>query len=141
MFFFKSKFTAFQPGSLKVMVYLKVRQFYKNVNFPCPLITNLNQSLQLVELAVKIFKVVLVQGSEAIHIHDFDQHAEGLLLWHLKTQGKPVNSKTSRGSNSSRLTVCLFTSINKPNVSHSNILNRESLQSPTKTSVTLSKQN
>lgn len=70
---------------------------------PCPLITNLNQSLQLVELAVKIFKVVLVQGSQAIHIHDFDQHAEGLLLWHLKTQGKPVKSKISRDSNSSQL--------------------------------------
>lgn len=69
-----------------------------------PSMTNLNQSLQLVELAVKIFKVVLVQGSEAIHIHDFDQHTEGLFLWHLKTQGTPVNSKASRDSNSSQHT-------------------------------------
>lgn len=51
--------------------------------------TNLHQSLQLVELAMKIFKVVFVESSEAIHIHDFHQHAEGLLLRHLKTHGKP----------------------------------------------------
>lgn len=51
-------------------------------------ITNLHQSFQLVELAMKIFKVVFVESSEAIHVHDFYQHAEGLLLRHLKTHGK-----------------------------------------------------
>lgn len=45
---------------------------------------NLHQFLQLVELAVKIFKVVLVESSEAVLIHDFHQHAEGLLLRHLE---------------------------------------------------------
>lgn len=47
-------------------------------------ITNLHQSLQLVKLAVKILKVVSVQSSEAIVIHDLHQHTEGLLLRHLK---------------------------------------------------------
>lgn len=45
---------------------------------------NLHQSLQLVKLAVKVLKVVSVQSSEAIVVHDLHQHAEGLLLGHLK---------------------------------------------------------
>lgn len=61
--------------------------FFKNNIRSC--ITNLHQSLELVELAVKIFKVVFVESSEAIHIHDFYQHAEGLFLRHLKIHGKP----------------------------------------------------
>lgn len=49
--------------------------------------TNLHQPLQLVELAVKIFKVVLVESSQAIFIHDFYQNTKGLLLGHLKACG------------------------------------------------------
>lgn len=44
----------------------------------------LHQPLQLVELAVEIFKVVLVESSQAVFIHDFHQHTEGLFLRHLK---------------------------------------------------------
>lgn len=45
---------------------------------------NLQQALQLVKLAVKIFKVVSVKLSETIVEHDFHQHTERLLLRHLK---------------------------------------------------------
>lgn len=44
----------------------------------------LQQSLQLVELAVQLFKVVFVKSPEAILVHDLHQHTEGLLLWHLR---------------------------------------------------------
>lgn len=71
-------------------------------------LTNLNQSLQLVELAVKIFKVVLVQGSEAVHIHDFDQHTEGLFLWHLKAQGETRQPLETQIQPAESLAVNLF---------------------------------
>lgn len=56
---------------------------------------NLHQSLQLVKLAVKILKVVSVQSSEAIVIHDLHQHTEGLLLWHLQSHGQSQKSAST----------------------------------------------
>lgn len=50
-------------------------------------ITNLHQPLQLVEFAVQILKVVFVESSEAVLVHDFHQHREGLFLRHLKPCG------------------------------------------------------
>lgn len=49
---------------------------------------NLQQTLQLVELAVKIFKVVFVELSETIVVHDLHQHAESLLLGHLRRKSE-----------------------------------------------------
>lgn len=51
-------------------------------------VVNLHQSLQLVELAVKILKVVSVESSEAVVVHDLHQHTEGLLLWHLQSHAQ-----------------------------------------------------
>lgn len=45
--------------------------------------TNLHESLQLEELAVQVFKVLLEELPETVFKHDLDQHAERLLLWHL----------------------------------------------------------
>lgn len=60
--------------------------------------TNLHQPLQLVELAVKILKVVLVESPEAVVVHYFHQHAESLFLRHLKRHGPPVDNKPSNSA-------------------------------------------
>ncbi|TNN32364.1 hypothetical protein EYF80_057476 [Liparis tanakae] len=51
-----------------------------------PPTTDLHQPLQLVELAVQVLEVVLVQSAEAVVVHDLHQHAERLLLGHLEPQ-------------------------------------------------------
>lgn len=46
--------------------------------------THLHESLKLEELAMQILKVLLEKVPEPVVKHDLDQHAESLLLWHLK---------------------------------------------------------
>lgn len=50
--------------------------------------THLHESLQLEELAMQIFKVLLEKVPEPVIKHDLDQHTERLLLWHLKEKTK-----------------------------------------------------
>lgn len=54
--------------------------------------TDLHQPLQLEKLAVKILKVVLVKSPQAVVIHDFHQHTEGLFLRHLESHGNLLTS-------------------------------------------------
>lgn len=70
---------------LSIVTLYYIVPHFSNIIKHC--ITNLHKSLQLIELAVKILKVVFVESSEAILVHYFHQHAEGLFLRHLKPHG------------------------------------------------------
>lgn len=45
----------------------------------------LHEPLELEELAMQIFKVLLEEVPEPVIKHDLDQHAESLFLWHLRS--------------------------------------------------------